>query len=487
MKPKLSAVRPVLDRRRAGVLLHPASLPGGDLGDDALRFIDFLSETGFSVWQCLPLGPTHEDGSPYHALSAHAGNPALISRARLQDWNWLETTAPASLAEALAAARPRALSDAAVDREYQAYVANERSWLDDYALFVVLREGRQHAPWWDWPAALRDRDAEALAEVSRAHAEALEAVRFEQFVFDRQWHALYAHAHARGVRLFGDMPIFVARDSADVWANRRYFRLNTQGQPRVVAGVPPDYFSAEGQRWGNPLYDWDALADDDYGWWAARLRSELRRFDLLRIDHFRGFEACWEIPAGDTTAVNGRWVKVPGEEFFERLHQEFGVLPLVAEDLGHITPKVHALRRKFGLPGMLVLQFAFDGDANNPYLPHAHTPDKVVYTGTHDNDTTRSWFDLLPATTQLRVMNYLGYPTESMPMPLIRSALASVAQLAMLPMQDVLQLGRGHRLNTPGTSAGNWSWKFAWERLTPEITGWFRQALVLYGRDPAGE
>ena len=481
------SVLPVLDQRRAGVLLHPSSLPGGDLGDDALRFIDFLSDTGFTIWQCLPLGPTHDDGSPYHALSAHAGNPALISRARLKSRGWVKNGSGNSLADVLEEARVRVPAEGAVRQEYEAYEQRESAWLDDYALFVVLRERHRHTPWWMWPAPLRDRNEKALAETRHAQAAAIEAVRFEQFVFDRQWDELHRHARARGVRLFGDLPIFVAHDSADVWANRSLFRLDAEGQPTVVAGVPPDYFSAEGQRWGNTLYDWQAIEAGGFGWWLARLRTELRRFDLLRVDHFRGFEACWEIPAGEPTAIGGRWVKVPGEQLFECIHQAFGALPLVAEDLGHITPEVNALRRRFGLPGMRVLQFAFDGDAGNPYLPHAHTPDSVVYTGTHDNDTTRSWFELLPAATQLRVMNYLGYPTESMPLPLIRSALASVARLAILPMPDVLQLGRGHRLNTPGTTAGNWRWRFEWEWLTPEIAHWFGHALALYGRKVTDE
>ncbi len=478
---------PVLDRRRAGVLLHPTSLPGGDLGEDASRFIDFLSDTGFTIWQCLPLGPTHDDGSPYHALSAHAGNPALISRARLKSGGWAEDDSGDSLADVLVAARTRAMADSAVRQEYEAYVRRETAWLDDYALFAVLRERHRHAPWWTWPEPLRDRNEKALSEARHAQAEAIEAVRFEQFVFDRQWSELHRHAQARGVRLFGDMPIFVAHDSADVWANRKYFRLDAEGQPTVVAGVPPDYFSSEGQRWGNPLYDWQAIEADGFGWWLARLRTELRRFDLLRVDHFRGFEACWEIPASEPTAIGGRWVKVPGERLFETAREEFGALPLIAEDLGHITPEVHALRRRFGLPGMLVLQFAFEGGPANPYLPHAHTPDSVVYTGTHDNDTTRSWFELQPAASQLQVMNYLGYPTESMPLPLIRAALASVSRLVILPMQDVLQLGRGHRLNTPGTTAGNWGWRFEWEWLTPGIVHWFSQALALYGRQVTGQ
>jgi 4-alpha-glucanotransferase len=477
----------ILDRRRAGVVLHPTSLPGGNLGADAFRFADFLAAAGFSVWQMLPLGPTHPDRSPYHCLSAHAASPELICVGRLVDWGWLTAAQLSAERErgALLQAARAALKETAGGADWpavQAFGSAESYWLDDFTLYLALRAEQGGSPWWQWPAPLRDRDAAALAAARTRLAAAIEQTCFEQYVFQRQWRELRAHAAARGVLLFGDAPIFVAHDSADVWAHRHCFKLDGAGQPTVVAGVPPDYFSATGQRWGNPLYDWDAMQDEDFAWWTQRVHAELQRFDLIRIDHFRGFEACWEIPVGDATAVNGHWVKTPGEALFAALHRQLGNLPLVAEDLGFITAEVHALREHLAVPGMSVLQFAFDGGADNPYLPHHHKPNSVVYTGTHDNDTSLSWFEGLAAETQLRVVEYLGYQHEPMPWPLIRAALASVARLAVLPMQDLLGLGRGHRMNTPGTTSGNWDWRFEWEQLAPDLTARLRRMNQLYGR-----
>jgi 4-alpha-glucanotransferase len=316
------------------------------------------------------------------------------------------------------------------------------------------------------------------------HGASLSLVRFEQFLLAQQFARLRDHAHRRGVRLFGDLPIFVAHDSADVWAHRECFKLDDRGQPRVVAGVPPDYFSATGQRWGNPVYDWERMQHDGFRWWRARLAAELARFDVVRIDHFRGFEACWEIPAGEATAVHGHWVKAPGEALFTSLEAQFGPLPLVAEDLGIITAEVTALRERFALPGMLILQFAFDGGADNPYLPHNHRRDAVVYTGTHDNDTTLAWFEGLPAADQQAVLDYLEI-REPMPRALVHAALASVALLAVVPLQDVLALGAGHRMNTPGVATGNWRWRFSWEQLTVERTAWWREQVERTGRAAA--
>jgi 4-alpha-glucanotransferase len=477
----------VLDRRAAGVLLHPTSLPGADLGPDALRFVDFLAEAGFGVWQMLPLGPTHNDLSPYHCLSARAGNARLISARWLVEDGWLDESEAeqpdARLRLSRAQRRFAQQADSSTRAAFEEFAGANAAWLEDYALFEVLRKGQGSRPWWEWAAPLRDRDPQALAATRARVSDDLERVRFEQFVFARQWQRLRDYAHGKGVRLFGDMPIFVSRDSAEVWAHRDLFKLDADGQPTVVAGVPPDYFSATGQRWGNPLYDWERMRADGFAWWIGRFETELAHFDFVRVDHFRGFEACWEIPARDETAVNGSWVKVPGEELFDALVARFASLPLVAEDLGYITPEVRALRRRHGLPGMKVLQFAFDGGADNPYLPHNHSADSVVYTGTHDNDTSLGWFSGLTAEQQLRVTEYLGYAYEPMPQPLVRAALASVARLAIVPMQDVLLLGPGNRMNTPGTnSGGNWRWRFEWVQLTPEATAWFRRALAIYGR-----
>ena len=473
-----------LDRRRAGVLLHPTSLPSGDFGADAWRFIDLLAESGLTVWQMLPLGPTHEDLSPYHALSVHAFSPLLINPTRLAEWGWIPAGMGGGRAAQLAAAYAwwSRHADADLRAEAEAFFDIAGHWLEDYALFSALREREQHQPWWQWPAALRDRAPAALEAARRELAEAIDRVRFEQFVAARQWHALRAHADERGVRLFGDMPIFVAHDSAEVWARRDCFRLDAAGQPVAVAGVPPDYFSATGQRWGNPLYDWERLAGRGFDWWIERVRTEFARFDLVRVDHFRGFEACWEIPASAQTAVEGAWREVPGAALFDALRDEFHSLPLVAEDLGLITPAVHALRERYAMPGMLVLQFGFDGSPENPYVPHRHHIDRVVYTGTHDNDTTRSWFEGLDAQAQLRVVDYLGFQHEPMPWPMIRAAFSSVAQLAVVPMQDLLGAGRGHRMNTPGTTQGNWKWRFEWSELSPPLVSRLRHLVGLYGR-----
>jgi len=486
----------VLDRRRAGVLLHPTSLPSdignGDLGAESRRFIQFLSQTGFSVWQMLPIGPTHRNASPYNTLSLHAGNPLLISLDQLVEWGWLDRDSSfdkknpvayrlARLAQAHKTFRERA---SATDQQaFEDFAQQEKHWLEDYALYRVLRRHHDGQAWFQWPTPLRTREPSALASTHEQYQTECEQIRFEQFVFKRQWDALRAYAMEHKIALFGDMPIFVAHDSVDVWAEPNYFQLDEHGMPLKVAGVPPDYFSRDGQRWGNPLYRWDRMQADGFRWWIARLTTEFRRFDLLRIDHFRGFEACWEIPVNDTTAINGKWAKSPGQALFETLRKHFGELPLVAEDLGLITPEVLELRDRFQFPGMEILQFAFDGGSDNPYLPHNHRFSSVVYTGTHDNDTTLSWFEGLPAEQQLRVVEYLGYPHEPMPWPIIRATLASVSQLAILPMQDVLALGSGQRMNTPGTSEGNWHWRFSWDQLPPEQTALFARALKAYGRN----
>lgn len=479
----------ILGTRSAGVLLHATSLPRGDLGADAYSFVDLLAACGLSIWQALPLGPTHGDGSPYNCLSAHAGNPRLISAERLIEWGWL---APESREGGHARWLPLARKGfeqraSEADRAaLAAFSEKYRSWLPDYALYQALRDENQGTPWWEWPPAVRDREAQALAQARQRLAEAIAEVTFEQFVFFRQWEDLRAYAHQRGVRMFGDMPIFVARDSAEVWAHREYFTLDAHGKPLAVAGVPPDYFSKTGQRWGNPLYDWARMERDKFSWWLARMRTQLTLFDLIRIDHFRGFEAYWEIPAEEETAINGKWVNAPGDALFERLHREFDPLPIVAEDLGLITPEVEALRKRHGIPGMAVLQFAFDGGTDNPYLPYRLTPDTVIYTGTHDNDTTRGWFEGLEPEKQQHVLEYLGRPDEPMPWPLIRAAFNSVARLAIVPFQDLLALGSEHRMNTPGTTEGNWRWRFQWDQVPKDMPAHVRHLVGLYGRDGEG-
>ncbi|ROR32813.1 4-alpha-glucanotransferase [Inmirania thermothiophila] len=479
---------PIPGGRAAGVLCHVTSLPGpdpdgGTLGAEAHRFARWLGEAGLRWWQVLPLGPTHEDRSPYQPLSAFAGDARLIDLEALAAEGWLDDP-HRPRAEALAAARQRleAGADEAARADYARFCAEAAAWLEDYALFAALRAAHGGAPWWRWPAPLRDRDAAALAEAARGLADAVAQVRFEQFVFWRQWRRLREAAAGAGVRLMGDLPIFVALDSAEVWAARGLFDLDAEGRPRTVAGVPPDYFSADGQRWGNPLYRWEVHAADGYRWWVRRVGWLLRHFDLVRIDHFRGFAACWAIPAGEPTARNGRWVPGPGRALFDALRKALGPLPLVAEDLGYITDDVVALREGLGLPGMRVLQFAFDGGADNPHLPHNHARDLVVYTGTHDNDTTLGWFEGLDGAVRGRVLDYLGRPGEPMPWPLVRAALASVAVLAMVPMQDLLGLGAGHRMNRPGTTEGNWRWRFGWAQVPPDLAAQVAALAALYGR-----
>jgi 4-alpha-glucanotransferase len=476
-----------LDQRTAGILLHLSSLPGpgrtGQLGAAAMRFVDFLAACGIGVWQMLPVGPTGPDGSPYQASSVHAGNPQLISLESLVDAGWLtREQAVAGLPRALVHAWQafRASGDAYARSAYEEFCRRESHWLEDYALFAALHAER--GGWWTWPAGLRDREPQALAQARARLHERVCVARFEQFVFFRQWAELRAHAHACGVRLFGDMPIFVAHDSAEVWAHRAFFDLDADGLPRVVAGVPPDYFSATGQRWGNPLYRWDVVERDGFGFWIDRLRTQLELFDLVRIDHFRGFEAYWEIPASEPNAVHGRWVAAPGEALFSCLRRVYDPLPVVAEDLGVITPAVEALRDRFGLPGMKILQFAFSGQPDNPYLPFWHPERAVVYTGTHDNDTTAGWYASLSEREKAYVQEFLGYPQEPMPWPLVRSALASNARLAVLPMQDLLELGSEHRMNLPGSATGNWGWRFRWEEIPVQLADRVRRLVSLYGR-----
>ena len=476
-----------LTERRAGLLLHPTSLPGdaseGVLGAQALRFVDFLAACGFSVWQTLPLGPTHADGSPYQCLSVHAGNTDLICPQELVARGWLDAAEgdrPACLARAREGFRRHAGEEQR--RAWTRFRETHDGWLTDYARYRAIRERYRGASWYEWPAALRDRDPGALARLDRDSAGAMEQACFEQFVFFEQWHALRDYARRRGILMFGDIPIYVAHDSADVWSGREYFSIGPEGQPDAVAGVPPDYFSATGQRWGNPLYRWDRLAADGYRWWIERFRSQLDMFDIIRLDHFRGFEKYWEIPAASETAVDGCWRDGPGEALFLSLEAEFGALPLVAEDLGTITPEVDALRERFGMPGMKIMQFAFDGAADNPYLPGNHTENSVVYTGTHDNDTTLGWYEGLDEDAQQRIYELLGNPPQAMPWALIEAALASTARLAILPMQDVLALGSEHRMNTPGTMNGNWCWRLDWAQVPRELASRLHEMLQRHGR-----
>ncbi len=472
-----------IDRRRSGVLLHIPSLPGpgpkGVLGMEARRFIDSICSGGFSVWQFLPIGPTHGNASPYESISSFAGDPNLIDLQECVEQGWI---AESELADAKRPGKLAAARKAAAERfrrnphtrpelveEMQRFRSVNAGWLDDFALFTALKRSRRGVPWWRWPRALRQREKEALDEARKTHADTIEEVVFEQFLFERQWQALKRYAETRHILLFGDLPIYAAHDSADVWSHQEYFTINEAGLCEEVAGVPPDYFSADGQRWGNPLYRWEQLERDGFDWWIKRIRAQLQRMHLLRIDHFRGLESYWAIPATRPDGRVGEWRKAPGEQLLQSLLDRFGRLPLVAEDLGFITPEVTALRKRFHLPGMKVLQFAFDGHADNPHLPGNFGPDNVVYLGTHDNDTTLGWFKKLDAATRARVQEYADLNAGDMPWPLIQLALQSVAKLTIITMQDLLSLDSHARLNTPGTIKGNWRWRLKENQAGPEI------------------
>jgi 4-alpha-glucanotransferase len=502
--------------RVSGLLLHPTSLPGrhgiGDLGSEAHRFLDVLHAAGQRVWQVLPLGPTGYGDSPYQCFSAMAGNPLLVSPERLADDGWLDdedlaplTALPTATADFDQVIEPRravlarafdrfdARADATQRTALDQFIAAHAWWLDDFSLFMALKEAHGMRAWSTWPAGLRDRDSSALADARRRFERPCRLHRFVQWQFFRQWSALRAAAAARDIAIMGDMPIFVAHDSADVWARPDQFDLSPDGRPRVVAGVPPDYFSATGQLWGNPLYRWDRMEADGYAWWIARMRMTLALVDRVRLDHFRGFVAYWQVPGDAATAMHGEWQRGPGAALFDALAAELGPLPIVAENLGFITPDVEALRARFGLPGMTILQFAFGSDPQaRAFLPHNMTRDCVAYTGTHDNDTMLGWAHgasgdstrtMADAVRERRYAEaYLRSSGDDLHWAAIRGVLASVADTAIIPVQDVLGLGSEARMNTPGRASGNWRWRLAPGSLTPEHAGRLRDLADLYGR-----
>ncbi|MBH25239.1 MAG: 4-alpha-glucanotransferase [Myxococcales bacterium] len=494
--------------RQSGLLLHPTSLPGpegiGTLGAEARRFIDALERAGQRCWQLLPLNPTGLYNSPYMTSSALAGNPLLIDLESCVEAGWLERAALADAPvgdlnrvdfatllpwkeEKLAALWQgfKANASEAERAALAAFREAEGAWLEEFALFVVLGDAHDGAPWTRWAPELRDRDPEALEAAREAHADAIDAVCFEQHLFFEQWTALKGYANARDVSLIGDIPIFVSHNSADVWVHRAHFFLDEAGEPTVVAGVPPDYFSATGQRWGNPLYRWDRMAEDGFAWWVERFRICFRLVDQVRIDHFRGFEAYWEIPADHPTAIGGAWKPGPGRALFDAVTEALGELPVIAEDLGVITPEVEALRDELGLPGMKILQFAFGEDAHNAYLPHNYPgPRCVVYTGTHDNDTTVGWYRAASDRAAHHVRIYLNVSGQEIAWDLLRAAWMSVAGLAIAPAQDVLSLGTEARMNTPGEADGNWAWRMAPGALTEELIQRLRYVTDLSGRLP---
>lgn len=480
-------------KREVGILLHPTSLPNasslGSIGEAAFRFIDFLDECGIGIWQILPLHPTGEAFSPYSSPSAFAGNTDFISRKSLVDDGFLQPKeASYNKPEALKIAFEHFKANASNEEknELEGFLEKQKSWLQDFALFTVIKTEHDDLPWSKWPQSLRDRDSQSLTTFAKEHSEQLQEIYFQQFLFFTQWSQLRDYANKKNIKILGDVPIFVAHDSADVWANQNLFRLDETGEPEVVAGVPPDYFSEDGQRWGNPLYDWDAMEAEHFGWWQRRINHELTLVDSIRIDHFRGFEACWEIPATEETAKVGQWIKVPGRALFSHLfREEFAdteTPPIVAEDLGIITKEVEALRKDLNIPGMKVLQFAFSNDSTNPYLPHNHEANSVVFTGTHDNNTTLGWYKELSAEEKDHINQYLAWPSEVMPWALVKTALASVANWAIIPIQDILALDSQYRMNTPGTVEGNWQFQFHWDQLTEDKIKYLKFLVNLYGR-----
>jgi 4-alpha-glucanotransferase len=503
--------------RSSGVLLHPTSLPGpygaGDLGPEAFSFIEFLSEAGQKIWQVLPLNPTGYADSPYQCFSAFAGNPLLISLERLAEQGLLS---PEELAAApefprtsidygtvigfrfgmlrRAASRFFATLEGERKAEYEKFRVENAPWLGDYALFMAAKDAHGGIAWTEWEPELTRREPAALERWSERLAAGVAAYEFWQFEFFQQWGALRQACNQRGIRIMGDVPIYVAHDSVDVWTARPFFWLDERGNPLKVSGVPPDYFSATGQLWGNPTYRWDRLRDDGYRWWMQRVRGVMRLFDLVRIDHFRGFETYFEIPAGETTAVNGTWIKGPGTELFEALEREFGALPIVAENLGNITPEVESIRRRFSFPGMAILQFAFGTDPQGPsFRPHNYERNLVAYTGGHDNDTTLGWWESgIAGSTRseedLRrehefASAYLNLREgEAIQWAMIRALMASVADTVLIPMQDVLGLGSEARMNLPGRMGNNWKWRYEREQLRPEMARRLRALTELYER-----
>ena len=489
--------------RSAGILLHPTSLPGrfgiGEIGPEAHRWLDRVAQMAQRCWQVLPLGPTGFGDSPYQTLSTFAGNPLVISFDLLRDDRLIDAgrldavpslpadhvafgdvigTRLAVLHEVAAGFGRRASAE--LQAMFTQFVDENRNWLDDYALFVSLKAHFAGRSWTDWPADVAGREPGVLAAAARELAEGIDHARTGQFLFHDQWRRLRERATELGISIIGDLPIFVAHDSADVWCRPDLFDLTENGRPRVVAGVPPDYFSQTGQRWGNPLYRWEAHEAEGYAWWIARLRHAFELFDVLRIDHFRGFAASWEIPAADPTAENGRWVTGPGRRLFDAAAAALGPQPIIAEDLGLITPDVEALRDELGFPGMRILQFAFGPEQAETDLPERYPVNSVVYTGTHDNDTTVGWYHAVPGSDstrtadeiraeQHRVRTYLSSDGTDIQWQMIELALQTPANTAVVPLQDVLGLGSEARMNVPGRPWGNWTWRFEWEQLPPEL------------------
>ena len=492
--------------RSSGILLHPTSLPGpfgiGDIGPQAHRWIDFLSEAGCGLWQVLPLSPTGYGDSPYQSFSAFAGNPYLISPEYLIEDGLLHSNdlverpqfPPGKVDFGKVIPWKIGLLDRAFiqfqqsgSKEFKAEFESFRSehiyWLEDFSLFMALKEAHGGGSWVNWPRPLLARETTALDQARIKHSEAIQRQEFRQFIFFRQWESIRKHAKDENVHIIGDIPIFVAHDSAEVWAHPELFYLDDQGNPTVVAGVPPDYFSETGQLWGNPLYRWDVHQADGYSWWLKRLSAVLGLVDFVRLDHFRGFAAYWEVPFGEKTAVKGRWAPGPGVDFFTEVEQSLGHLPIIAEDLGVITPDVEEMRDRFDLPGMRIIQFAFHGDPKDPFLPHNHEENSVVYTGTHDNDTSKGWYERVSESEKSFYRRYLNRDGSQVAWDLIRATWGSVAAFAIAPMQDFLGLGNEARMNYPGNPSGNWFWRMPDNAMSSSLQERVKELNFLYDRE----
>ncbi len=498
--------------RAAGILLHPTSLPGkfgiGDLGNEAYYFVDFLESAGQKLWQVFPLGPTGYGDSPYQCFSAFAGNPLLVSPEKLLEKGFLNkkelNDIPSSDPSKIDYGRVINYKKDILRKAFGNYKQNHngikeafnefcdanQEWLDDFALFMAAKDFHGGVVWSDWDKGLVHRDETAMNEWKEKLSDEIEYHKFVQFQFFDQWKELKSYANSKGIKIIGDMPIFIAYDSADLWANKKLFTVDNEGKLETVAGVPPDYFSETGQLWGNPLYRWKVMEKDDFLWWRKRFSQLFNMIDIIRIDHFRGFDAYWEIPGGAETAINGRWVKAPGEKLFNTVKKYLGELPIIAEDLGVITKSVTELREKLNFPGMKILQFAFGADMERKFLPHNFVQNCMVYTGSHDNDTTRAYFEKVKFEDNDildHAQKYLNYYGDDMVGHLIRAAYASVADIVVVPMQDILNLGGEARMNFPGTLGGNWSWRFTWDQIPQHLAHEYKELTELYERPPEPE
>lgn len=499
----------MLDMRASGILLHPTSLPGkfgaGDMGEDAYRFVDWLRSAGQTYWQVLPLGEIGPGNSPYMSQSAFAGNVLLIDLCELARYGWLDQSdlepllefsefctdridftlmRPFRMQRLRRAAKKFFLSNNEMHHDYEEFCNDEKAWLDNYALFMAIAEHHDQQEWSLWPADLARRDDQALSRAREEYAEEIGFWKFCQWRFAHQWSRLKEYANSRGIWIIGDVPIFVAYQCADVWAHQELFKLDGDGHPLVVAGVPPDYFSETGQLWGNPVYRWETHEKTGFAWWVARMQHALRIADLVRVDHFRGLVAYWEIPADAPNAIEGKWVQVPGDKLLNALQHSFPYLPVIAEDLGVITQDVIELRDKFGLPGMRVLHFAFADGENNLFLPHHYVPNTVAYAGTHDNDTTAGWWNTASAHEKVYAQHYLKSDGHAIQWDMMRALSASMANTVIFTMQDFLGLSSEHRMNFPGHPGGNWEWRFSWSQVNEENTQKLASMSVEYGRLP---